>query len=130
MIEVALSLKEEDSIESRTDLIKENKELKSQVREMSKNIHRFGILVDRQEKELREFRAQPFLDDDFQGVREFSKETIDLLKKRGRVRHEDLHNLLDIDVGSDAAISLQTQLDVLEAYGLIEISNHFVRWKE
>ena len=81
---------------------------------MSKDLHRFKILVDRQEKELRDFRAQPFLDEDFQGVRKIPKETIDLLKKRGRVRYEELHNLLNIDPGSDASAALQVQLNALE----------------
>ncbi len=129
-IENAMSVEEEDSIESRSELIKKNKELNEQVREMRKDLHRFKILVDRQEKELRDFRAQPFLDEDFQGVRTIPKETIDLLKKRGRVRYEELHNLLDIDPGSDASAALQVQLNVLENYGLIEYTGRFVRWKE
>lgn len=121
-------IESEDDLESRVELIKKNKELSEEVRELTKELQRYKKLADRQEKELREHRAQPFLEENFEGEREIPSDLVNILKKKKKVRYENLHNHLGITPGDDASMALQSQLKILEAYGLVERDDNFLRW--
>ena len=130
LVEDTLAREEDENFENRAELIKRKTELEEQVRDLSKDLRRFKTLADKQEKELREYRSKPFLDENFEGVRSFSKSLVNLLKDKKTVKYEDLHNFLDIVPGSDESMAIQEQLKQLEKYGLIEYTDRFIRWSE
>ena len=77
-------------------------------------------VVDRLEGELREYRLKPFVDDDFSGVRDYQSELIDLFKKHGSIRKNDVLDLLGIDASDSVAIKgVGKQIRGLEEYGII-----------
>lgn len=129
MVNDGINREEEENYEDRATLIERKKELQEQVQELQKENNRLNKLIDRQEKELREYRSKPFTEEDFKGQRGLPEELINILRERGKVRYEDLHNLMDIEPGSDESVALQNQIDTLEEYGLIEHTDRHVRWK-
>ncbi|MFO7991671.1 MAG: hypothetical protein R6U61_05175 [Thermoplasmata archaeon] len=129
MVEDGLAREEEENFESRPELIKQKSELKEELTELTKENRRLKTLIDKQEKELQEYRSKDFLDDDFEGARQYSVDLVNLLKDKGKVRYEDIHPLLGIDAGSDASIALQRQIEELEKYGLIEHTDRYLKWR-
>ncbi len=119
---------EEEGTQSRAELTHRIKELNKQVATLIKDLQRYRTLIDRQEAELKDYRAQPFLDEQFEGQRSFPKDLIELLRAHGVVRYEDLHLLMGIKPGSNASLALQVQMNALGEYGLIEETDRFVRW--
>jgi len=87
-------------------------------------------LVDNLDGELRRYRAMPFIEEGFEGVRRFDRQLIDLLKKGGSYRDEEILVQLGVDP-SDAELvkAVSKQLEVLEAYGLVEYVGRGWRWK-
>ncbi len=129
MVEDGIAREEEENYEDRATLIERKKELQEQFKELQKENNRLKTLVDKQEKELREYRSKPFTEEDFEGKRELPEELINILREQGKVRYEDLHNLMDIEPGSDKSVALQNQIDTLEEYNLIEHTDRYLRWK-
>ncbi len=123
------SLKAEEKDEAYREVLRSRNELRQKVAELSEQSNRDKIVIKALERELKDLRAQPFLDEGFRGKRAFPKDLIVLLKG-GKVRYEDLHSRLGIDPGSDASKALQVQLNILEQYGLIELTDRYVRWRE
>jgi hypothetical protein len=128
-IESALASEEREEGESQAKLVSRVKELGEQVATLSKDLQRYRSLIDLQERELRDLRAGPFIDPNFMGGKLYPKALIELLRERGNIRYEDIHSLLGIDPGTDASAALQSQLNALEQYGIIDYSNRHIRWK-
>ena len=79
------------------------------------------IVVDKLQEELQLYRMRPFLDDNFQGVRQFEKRLIDLLKQRKSVRDDVILREVGVKpTDSESIKSLQKQLMLLERYGLVK----------
>lgn len=120
----------EEGYLSRLQLIerlrKEEDELK-RLREENRLLRR---LVDNLDRELKRYRAKPFLEEGFEGVRMFSKELIDLLRKGGTYSEKEIlanFNIEPTDVDLVKAVS--KQLEALESYGLVEFTVKGWKWK-
>ena len=87
-------------------------------------------LVENLDKELRRYRAEPFLEEGFVGVRRFDKDLIELLRRGGTYSQDEILAYLNIDP-SDAELvkAIDRQLETLEAYDLVEFTGRGWRWK-
>lgn len=115
--------------QSRSDLVQKNEELREELNELRKENQRLKKVLDEYESELEELRGESFLQDEFKGKRQFSKELINLLKDKGKLRYNKIYDHLGIDPSSDKSESVQNQIKELEEYGLIEHGSKYLRWK-
>jgi hypothetical protein len=118
----------EESYLNRLELIKRLSNSEEDLKELRKENRLLKKLVDNQDNELRRYRAKPFLEEDFSGVRRFDKELIDLLKERKSLTGDEILSHLNIyPSNTDLVKAISKQLEVLENYGLIEYTGR--RWK-
>jgi len=128
-VENSLRQEEEPSYKSRSDLWKENSELKQQVKDLARKHRVLETVVDRLEQELRRYRAKPFLEEEFEGVRGYEKELITLLKSQDAVTGDQIFSHLGIDPSEYEAVKgISKQLASLEAYGLVKSSPRGWKW--
>jgi hypothetical protein len=117
------SLRQEEGEEeyiSRTELVDEIRVLREENRELQKRNRMLDTVVDRLEKELREYRSKPFAEDEAVGVRKYQSDLLDLFKKRGVIRKDELLELLDVDPSETVTIKgIRKQIEGLEEYGVI-----------
>jgi len=129
-VENSLRQEEEPDYKSRSDLWKENSELKQRINDLGKKKRILETVVDRLEQELRRYRAKPFLEEEFQGLRGYEKELITLLKSQDAVTSDQILSHLGVDPSeSDAVKGVSKQLENLEAYGLVKSSPRGWKWK-
>lgn len=122
--------KETPSVETRLQLIKDNKKLREENKELLKQIKDKEKLAEIYEKEARSHSVEPFLEKDFTGIRKFEKDLIELFKKEIEVRKEDLYKKLHIkSLDVDTTTAIQKQIELLEEYGLLKDIGGFWRWK-
>jgi len=125
------SLKEEgeEGYPRRAELIKRLKgasEELARLREENKILKR---AYERLDLELRRYRAQPFLEEAFEGVRAYDRELITLLKREGTVEGHRILGELGIDPkDQDLVKAVNRQLENLEAYGLVEARPRGWKW--
>jgi len=128
------SIRREDSEEgylSRAELIKRLREADEELKKLKEENRLLRRLVENLDNELKRYRAKPFLDEHFEGVRSFDRELIYLLRKGGTLSEDEILTRLGIDpadVGLVKAIS--RQLEVLEHYDLVEFTGKGWRWKQ
>jgi hypothetical protein len=128
-VENSLRQEEEPGYKSRSDLWKENSELKQQVKDLARKRRVLETVVDRLEQELRRYRAKPFLEEEFVGVRSYEKDLVTLLKSRDAVADDQIFSHLGIDPSEhDAVKGISKQLENLEAYGLVKSSPRGWKW--
>jgi hypothetical protein len=128
-VENSLRQEEGQDYKSRSELWKENNELKQLVADSARKNRILETIVDRLEQEVRKYRAQPFLRQEFQGVRFYEKELITLLKNQGVATADQIFSCLGIDPSEhDTAEGISKQLENLEAYGLVKSSPRGWRW--
>jgi len=76
-----------------------------------------------------DFLAEPFQDNQFQGVRPYSRELVDILKSRGHVGSYQILELLGITPGEAEAIkSVSKQLEELEKFNLVKADGKGWQW--
>jgi len=120
----------EEGYLSRLELIKRLKDSDEELKKLRDENRLLKKLVDNLDNELKRHRARPFLEEGFEGVRSFDKELIDLLRKGGSYKDDEILVHLNIDP-SDAELvrAVSKQLEVLEGYGLVEYVGRGWRWK-
>ncbi len=132
-------IKESDGVvKSRDETEKENKNLRKEMAELQKNLRQITIIRDNLEKEIRKYRAEPFLTMSFEGIRRYDKGLIALLKNaksvEGKNRFIDNDEILSrlgvAPTETDVVKSISNQLSHLEGYGLVESGTKGWRWKE
>lgn len=128
------SLKQEDEQKgyaSRAELLKQLKEKDEQIAKLANENRLLKMLADNLDKELKHYRAQPFLSDDkeFQGTRAFDKELVELLRTNKSADSDRLLKLLGINPKeTDLVKAINRQLYALQAYGLVEPTARGWRW--
>jgi hypothetical protein len=128
-VENSLRQEEEPEFKSRSDLWKENNELKQKVQELSRQCRLLDTVVDKLEQELRRYRGQPFLEKGFEGIRSYEKELIDLLKSKDIVTDGELFSHLSIAPSDGNAVrAVAKQLESLETCGLVKSSSRGWKW--
>jgi predicted DNA-binding protein len=132
---VESSLKEEEGLRSdfkaRSELLRRIQGLEEENSKLKKEVNVLKLAMERLEEELRGYRAKPFLEEGFSGLRGFERKLVEMLRTRGSIRGEDLFDLLDIDPRDrELTTSVYRQLKLLEAYGLVEALPDGWRWKK
>ena len=120
IIESALA--ENEGPKPRKQIVKELESLKKENKALRDDIKQKTIVLDKYETELKRYRSQAFTRDDFEGVRRYSKELVEILKRMGSVDSNRLLEELGIDPReSDLVKAVSRQLEDLEEYGMIEV---------
>jgi hypothetical protein len=111
----------EESYKARANLIQELRIKNDSIEKLSRDNEILRLALERVENDLRRYRAEPFLEEDFQGVRGYDKKLVELLKKGEAVDSDHLLHSLKIDPRDTPLVkAVDTQLQNLEGYGLVE----------
>lgn len=122
-------LAEEADYKPRRELAKEIEAVKKENKTLRDDLRQKSIVLERYEQELRRYRSQSFLEEDYQGMRRYSKEIVEVLKTRGSVDSYRLLEELGIDPReSDLVKAISRQLEELEGYGMIKAEGRGWRW--
>jgi hypothetical protein len=129
---VTNSLRQEagdETYKPRAELIKQLQMKDETIERLTRQNEITTLALERVEAELRKYRAAPFLEDHFRGVRKYDKKLINLLRKGETVEPNDLLRLLGINPKeTDLVKAIAKQLENLEAYGLVQKARRGWRW--
>lgn len=108
---------------------KELEQMKAENKALREDLRQKEIVMERYEGELRRYRAEPFQQATFQGIRPYSREIVDILKARGQVGSYQILELMGIKPGEAEAIkAVSKQLEELEAFGVVKADGKGWRW--
>jgi predicted DNA-binding protein len=128
-VENSLSQVEDSNSKSMGELWKEVKQLKEQLDKEAREKHVLEIALERLEEELRRYRAQPFLDEKFVGVRRYQKELVEILREGPVTSSDEILSRLRIRLSEREAVkAVSKQLEYLESYGLVKSSPKGWKW--
>lgn len=126
------SLKQEEDkkgFASRAELLKQLKEKDEEIAKLKNDNRLLKMLTENLDKELKHYRAEPFLDRQFEGVRTYDKELVRLLKNSGSIDSDHILKQLGINPkDTDLVKAVNKQLQALQAYGLIAPTARGWRW--
>jgi hypothetical protein len=129
---VTNSLRQEEGEEGykpRAQLIEDLRKKDEENQKLARENEITKLALERVETELRRYRAEPFLEDSFQGIRRYDKKLIELLKKGRPIDSDDLLHLLRISPKeTDLVKAVSRQLENLRSYGLVRKTHHGWRW--
>lgn len=130
-VENSLRQEEEPDYKSRSDLSRTIKELKEQLDKVSKEKHVLEIAAERLEEELGRYRSQPFLEENFVGVRRYQKELVGILKEGRVVSGDEILSRLGIEPSEQEAVkAVSKQLENLESYSIVQSTPKGWKWME
>jgi len=130
-VENSLRQEEEPGFKSRAELMREIRTIRGELEEERKKNRRLDFVVDKLEEELRRYRAKPFLEEGFEGVRGFQKKLVELLREGGLLGSSEILSKLGIDPREQECVrAVSKQLEVLESYGLVSATSKGWRWVE
>jgi hypothetical protein len=119
----------EEHYEPRAKMIEALRKKDEEIQKLTRENEVVKLALERVETELRRYRAAPFLEEGFQGVRKYDRKLIEILKKGKAIDSDHLLRLLRINSKeSDLVKAVGNQLENLEAYGLVRKSHHGWRW--
>lgn len=122
-------LAEEEGSQPRRKILKDMETLKAENKTLRDDLRQKEIVLERYESELKRYRSQPFMEEDFRGVRPYSEELIRILKARDHVDSYRLLEELGVDPReSELVKAVSKQLEELEGYKLIKSDGRFWRW--
>lgn len=128
-VENSLRQEEDPGYKSRSELLREIRELKAQFDKETREKRILNIALERLEVELRRYRAQPFLEENFVGIRRYQKELIDTLKNTIIISSDEILSRLGIDFSEHEVVrSISKQLENLELYGLVQSTPRGWKW--
>lgn len=135
-VEDSLLTPEERKSRPQEELEEENEALRKQVADLMEKLRQQTIIRDKLEREIRKYRAEPFLAPGFEGVRQYDKELVNLLRNTKGVDgkpkvlsdREIMENLGIHPTEEEAVKALTKQLDALMQYGLVESLPKGWRW--
>ena len=129
---VTNSLRQEEGEEGykpRVELIEELRKKDDTIEKLTRDNEITKLALERVEGELRRYRAEPFLEENFRGTRKYDTKLIELLKKGDPVDSNQLYRYLRISPkDSDLVRAISNQLDNLQSYGLLEKTHRGWRW--
>jgi hypothetical protein len=122
-------LAEEDEFKPRREGAKDLEDLKNENRTLRDDLKQKEIVLERYENELKRYRSQSFLEEDYKGMRRYSKELVEILKTRGQVDSYKLLEALGIDPReSELVKAVSKQLEELEDYKLVKSDGRLWKW--
>lgn len=120
---------EEEGDVPRRKVVKELETLKAENKALRDDMRQKEVVLQRYEAELRRYRAEPFLQDEFKGIRPYSEELVTILKTHDVVDGYRLLELLGIKPNEAEAIkSVSRQLEELERFGLAKTDGDTWQW--
>jgi hypothetical protein len=121
----------EEGYTSRLELIERLRKNEEELKKIRDDNRLLRKLVENFDAELKRYRAQPFLEEDFQGVRSFDRELIQLLKEGVLLSDDELLSRLNVSsLDTNVVKAVSSQLQVLASYGLVEFTGRGWRWSE
>ena len=122
-------LAEEDEFKPRCEMTREMESLKSENKDLRDDLRQKEIVLERYEAELKRYRSQPFMEEDYKGVRRYSKDLVEILKACGSVDSYRLLEKLGIDPReSELVKAVSKQLEELEDYKLVKSDGKSWKW--
>jgi len=122
-------LAEEEGSQPRRKLLKDMETLKAENKTLRDDLRQKEIVLERYESELKRYRSQPFMEEDYRGLRPYSEDLIRILKDRDHVDSYRLLEELGIDPReSELVKAVSRQLEELEGYKLIKSDGRSWRW--
>jgi hypothetical protein len=119
----------EEAYKSRAELMQQIREKDEQIEKLTRENEIVKLALERVENELQRYRAEPFLEEGFKGIRRYDRRLIELLKKGDTVDSDHLLRLLKINPRDTPLVKAVTkQLENLEAYGLVEKTLRGWKW--
>lgn len=130
VIEVVESaLAENSDFKPRGELVKEIGKLRTENKELRDDLKQKKVVIAKYETDLKRYRSEAFLDDQYKGVRKYSKQILEILRRGVTVDSYKLLEELDIDPkDSDLVSAVSKQLEELEGYGLVANTSRGWRW--
>jgi ribosomal protein L16 Arg81 hydroxylase len=129
---VANSLRQEEGEEaykSRAELLQQIHEKDEQIEKITRENEIVKLALERVENELQRYRAEPFLEEDFKGIRKYDRRLIELLKQGDTIDSDHLLRLLKINPRDTPLVkAVSKQLENLEAYGLVDKTLRGWKW--
>ena len=123
------TLAENEEFRPRREMMKELTAVKNENKALRDELRQKNVVLERYEAELRRYRSQPFLKEDYKGMRRYSKELVEILKSRGFLDSYQLLETLGIDPReSESVKAVSHQLEELESYGMVEATPKGWRW--
>jgi len=120
----------EEGYLSRLELIKRLEKAEEELKGLRNENRMLKMLAENLDNELRRYRAKPFIEEGFEGVRTFDRDLIELLRGGRSHTQEEILAHLNIDPSDTELVRAVTkQLEALEAYGLLEYKGRGWRWK-
>ena len=120
----------EEGYLSRLELIERLGKVGEELKKLRGENRLLRRLVDNLDKELKRYRAKPFLEEGFEGTRMFDRELIDVLRRGGSFRDDEILGNLNIDPSDvDLVKAVSRQLEALEGYSLVEFTGKGWKWK-
>jgi predicted RNase H-like nuclease (RuvC/YqgF family) len=108
---------------------KKIQDLEEEMKSLRNEVKQKNIVIEKLEADLGRYRMEPFLKDDYEGVRDFDQELIQLVKEAERIKSEELVRRLGVDqTDRETMQAIDSQLRQLESYGLIAHTTHGWRW--
>jgi len=130
---VSNSLRQEEGEEDyqpRAELLQQLREKDEHVEKLTRENEIFKLALERVENELRRYRAEPFLDAAFKGIRGYDKKLVELLKKGEMIDSDHLLCLLKVDPHDTPLVkAISNQLENLENYGVVEKTRRGWKWR-
>jgi predicted DNA-binding protein len=130
VIEVVESaLAENSDFKPRGELVKEIGKLRTENKELRDDLKQKKIVIAKYEADLKRYRSEAFLDDQYKGVRRYSKQIIEILRRGVTVDSHKLLEELEINPkDSDLVSAVSKQLEEMEGYGLVANTSRGWRW--
>jgi predicted RNase H-like nuclease (RuvC/YqgF family) len=120
----------EEGYLSRAELVKRLRSAEEELKKLREENRLLKRLVENLDNELKRYRAQPFLQEAFEGVRRFDRDLVELLRRGRSYTQEEILAHLNIDpFDAELVKAVDRQLEALEAYGLVEYRGRGWRWK-
>jgi predicted RNase H-like nuclease (RuvC/YqgF family) len=121
----------EEGYLSRAELVKRLRSAEEELKKLREENRLLKRLAENLDNELKRYRAQPFLQEAFEGIRRFDRDLIELLRKGGSYTQEEILAHLNIEPSDVELVkAMDKQLEALEAYGLVEYKGRGWRWKD
>jgi len=121
--------KEENDYVPRVELSKQVKQLEGENDTLRKENKNLNIVIDKLQEDLQIYRLQPFLNEQFEGMRKYEKNLTDAFKKKSFIKTDELLHETGINPrNSEAVKAILKQLDNLEQYGVIKRTHEGWRW--
>lgn len=123
------SVSQEEDHTPRSELLKRLENLKEENNDLRERNKRLEALAEKLEKELKDYRMKPFLEET-EGYREYEKDLVDLLKRREEIRSDEILDALSVEAFDTKSVkAIQKQLENLESYGLVKATVRGWKWK-